>query len=112
MVKPTSIISLIIHFFFSLGISGKSQILFALVYTTRYLDLVTNFISVYNSVMKTVFIVASFATVYLMYFKFKATYDHNHDTFRVEFLLIPVAGLALLVNHEFTPLEVRCCINI
>lgn len=34
------------------GISGKSQILFALVFTTRYLDLLTNFISIYNTVMK------------------------------------------------------------
>ncbi|MBW00727.1 ER lumen protein-retaining receptor 3, partial [Eschrichtius robustus] len=34
------------------GISGKSQILFALVFTTRYLDLFTNFISIYNTVMK------------------------------------------------------------
>lgn len=38
--------------------------------------------------------------------KFKATYDRNHDTFRIEFLLIPVTILALIVNHEFTPLEV------
>lgn len=37
------------------GISGKSQILFALVFTTRYLDLFTNFISIYNTVMKVVF---------------------------------------------------------
>lgn len=36
----------------AIGISGKSQILFALVFTTRYLDLFTNFISVYNTVMK------------------------------------------------------------
>lgn len=34
------------------GISGKSQILFALVFTTRYLDLLTAFISFYNSIMK------------------------------------------------------------
>lgn len=34
------------------GISGKSQILFALVFTTRYLDLLTAFISLYNSFMK------------------------------------------------------------
>lgn len=56
--------------------------------------------------MKIVFIVASYATVYLMYVKFKATYDHNHDTFRIEFLLIPSAILALLINREFTVLEV------
>lgn len=64
------------------GISGKSQILFAIVYTTRYLDLFTTFISAYNTFMKIVFIATSLATVFLMYVKFKATYDHNHDTFR------------------------------
>ena len=26
---------------------------------------------------------------------------------RIEFLLIPVTLLALIINHEFTPLEVR-----
>lgn len=64
------------------GISGKSQILFAIVYISRYLDLVTTFISAYNTFMKIVFIATSLATVFLMYVKFKATYDHNHDTFR------------------------------
>jgi len=94
------------------GISGKSQILFALVYFTRYLDLFTNYISLYNSFMKIVFIGASLATLYLMYMKFKATYDRNHDTFRIEFLLIPVTLLGLLVNHEFTPLEVLWTFSI
>ncbi len=61
---------------------GRSQVLFALVFITRYLDLFTNFISVYNTAMKIFFLVSSIGTVYLMYMKFKATYDHNHDTFR------------------------------
>lgn len=39
-------------FFLPAGISGKSQVLFALVFTTRYLDLFTVFISAYNTVMK------------------------------------------------------------
>ena len=65
-----------------IGVSGKSQILFAVVYASRYLDLFTNFVSLYNTVMKVIFIAASVATVYMMYLKFKATYDHNHDTFR------------------------------
>ena len=89
-----------------LGISGKSQVLFALVFTTRYLDLVLNFISIYNTVMKVIFLVTAYATLYLMFIKFKATYDSNHDTFRAEFLVIPAVGLALLVNHEFSVLEV------
>ena len=65
------------------GISGKSQILFALVFTTRYLDLLTNFVSVYNTCMKVFFIAAAYGTVYLMLVKFKATYNSNHDTFRI-----------------------------
>uniref|UniRef100_A0A6B0V452 ER lumen protein-retaining receptor n=1 Tax=Ixodes ricinus TaxID=34613 RepID=A0A6B0V452_IXORI len=89
------------------GISGKSQILFSVVYTARYLDLFTTFVSPYNSFMKVVFLAASYATLYLMYVKFKATNDRNHDTFRIEFLLVPVTLLALLVNHEFTPLEAQ-----
>lgn len=94
------------------GISGKSQILFSIVYTTRYLDLLTTFVSPYNTFMKIVFIAASYATVYLMYVKFKATYDHNHDTFRIEFLLIPSLILALLINREFTVLEVLWTFSI
>lgn len=158
------------------GISGKSQVLFALVFTTRYLDLLTSFISLYNTTMKVrhsniapphilytpppassehtqlhslhgeqvdtpmfakesrslarrvifrllrlhimnwhlisrlfqiIYIGCAYATVYLIYMKFKATYDGNHDTFRVEFLVVPIGGLAFLVNHEFSPLEVR-----
>lgn len=97
----------LVNFFSFSGISGKSQIMFALVFTSRYLDLMTNFISLYNSTMKMIFIVSSYATVYLVYHKLKATYDSNHDTFRMEFLIVPVAGLAFLVNHDFSPLEVR-----
>ncbi|XP_039753999.1 ER lumen protein-retaining receptor [Pararge aegeria] len=94
------------------GISGKSQILFSVVYTARYLDLLTAYVSAYNTIMKIVFIAASYATVYLMYVKFKATYDHNHDTFRIEFLLIPTLILALLINREFTALEVLWTFSI
>ena len=58
-------------------------------------------------VFQVIYIGCSYATVYLIYLKFKATYDGNHDTFRVEFLVVPVGGLAFLVNHDFSPLEVR-----
>lgn len=90
----------------TLGISGKSQMAFAVVFSARYLDLFTSFISVYNSVAKVVFIVSSYATLYLMYLKFRATYDSNHDTFRLELLVIPCAILALIINHQFSIFEV------
>ena len=53
------------------GISGKSQILFLVVFASRYLDLLTSFISLYNTVMKIFFIGSAAGTVYLMYVKFK-----------------------------------------
>lgn len=70
------------------------------------MDLFTTYISLYNSVMKIVFLAGSGATIYLIYMKFRATYDHNHDSFRIEFLLIPCTILALLINHDFSFMEV------
>ena len=71
-----------------INITGRSQALFALVFLTRYLDLFTNFISLYNTAMKIFFLISSIGTIYLMFLKFKATYDHNHDTFRFVCFLI------------------------
>lgn len=94
------------------GISGKSQILFALVFTTRYLDLFSNFISIYNTVMKVVFLLCAYVTVYMIYGKFRKTFDIENDTFRLEFLLVPVIGLSFLENYSFTPLEVRAPMSL
>lgn len=56
--------------------------------------------------MKILFIVTAYATVYLVFVKFKSTNESENDTFRIEFIIIPVFGLALLVNHDFTFVEV------
>lgn len=90
-----------------IGLSGKSQLLLALVFITRYVDLFTHFVSPYNTLMKIFFLSLSFATVHLIYGKFKATYLAISDTFRIEFLIVPCAGLACLVNHDYSPVEVR-----
>lgn len=94
------------------GISGKSQLLFALVFMTRYLDLFTHFVSLYNSTMKIFYLISSIGTCYLIFKKFKATYDRTHDTFRIEFLLIPAAILSLVLNHEFEVLEILWTFSI
>lgn len=80
--------------------------LYAIVFTTRYLDLFTNFVSYYNTVMKVVFILCTYATLVLILWKFRSTYDSESDSFRAEVLVFPAAGLAVLVNHEFTVMEV------
>eukprot|EP00038_Savillea_parva_P027626 m.60693 g.60693 ORF g.60693 m.60693 type:complete len:213 (-) comp7970_c0_seq1:2728-3366(-) len=94
------------------GISGKSQILFSLTYITRYMDVFFTFISAYNTLMKVLFVSTSCATVYLIFNKFKATYDSNHDTFRIEFAIVPSVVLALIANYAFTFLEVLWAFSI
>jgi ER lumen protein retaining receptor len=77
-----------------------------MVYLARYLDLFLSFISLYNTVMKVLFITASCATVYLIYVRFKATYDGNHDTFRIELAIIPSLILAFIFHYNMSFLEV------
>lgn len=84
------------------GISGKSQVLFAVVFTTRYLDLFFVYVSLYNTIMKLVFIISSYVTLYLIYHKFKSTYGRSQDTFRIEYLL-GVCGLLALLIHDRRP---------
>jgi len=97
---------MLINITFFLGISYKTQVLYVIVFCTRYLDLFTNFVSIYNTVMKVFFISSSIFIVYLMRYKLQATWQPSLDTFKVEYLLAPSAALALMINHKFTTLEV------
>lgn len=90
----------------TIGISFKTQLLYSLVFLTRYLDLFFRFISVYNTCMKIFFIASSLYILYLMKIKFKATYDANLDTFRIEYLLGAAAILAIAFPYDYSVLEV------
>ena len=91
-----------------IGISFKTQALYATVFLTRYTDLFTNFQSLYNTTMKIFFIASSLYIVYLMKFKFKATNDPRLDTFKVQYVVGGAAALALIANYAFTVQEVKC----
>ena len=88
------------------GISFKTQALYAAVFVTRYLDLFTTFVSLYNSLMKIFFIGSAFYILFLMKNRFKATWDPKLDTLRVEFLIIPCVVLSLISAHKYTVQEV------
>ena len=62
--------------------------------------------------MKVIYIGLSIGTCYLIFFKFKATYDGNHDSMRAEFLVVPAAGLACLINNDFSVLEILWTFSI
>ncbi|XP_031114751.1 ER lumen protein-retaining receptor-like [Ipomoea triloba] len=89
------------------GISLKTQELYVIVFLTRYLDLFTRFHSFYNTIMKLVFIGTSLSIVWYMKFHkvVKQTYSKDQDNFRHYFFIVPCFLLALLVNHEFTVME-------
>lgn len=87
----------------------KTQELYALVFVTRYLDLFTDFISVYNTLMKLIFIASSLAIVWCMRMHrlVKRSYDKELDTFRHYLLVVGSAVLALIVHEKFTFQEVN-----
>ncbi|KAF7840350.1 ER lumen protein-retaining receptor A [Senna tora] len=86
------------------GISLKTQELYALVFLTRYLDLFTDFISVYNTIMKLVFIASTLAIVWCMRMHpgVKRSYDRELDTFRHYFLVGGSFVFALVFHEKFT----------
>ncbi|KAL2260359.1 hypothetical protein VTK26DRAFT_5646 [Humicola hyalothermophila] len=93
------------------GISFKSQLLYLIVYITRYLDLpITH--SPYNLVFKILFIGSQCYIIYLMARAYKPTNDPNLDTFRVQYLLGFAAVLAVLFPVRYTVLEVFWAFSI
>lgn len=85
-----------------------------MVFLTRYLDLFSDIISVYNSIMKVVFIVSSFAIVWCMrqHPIVRRSYDKELDTFRHYFLIGVCFVLALLLHDKFTVIEIFWAFSI
>ncbi|KAL1411622.1 endoplasmic reticulum retention protein [Vanrija albida] len=94
------------------GISFKSQALYLTVFLSRYLDLFWAFHSLYNTLMKLFFIGATAYTLYLMKFRYRATQDPALDTFKLVWILAPVAVLALIFNYEFSFAEIMWSFSI
>lgn len=90
------------------GISLKTQELYAIVFASRYLDIFTKFISLYNTIMKLIFLGSSFSIVWYMrrHKVVRRSYDKDQDSFRYLFLVLPCLLLALVINEGFTVKEV------
>ncbi|KAJ3701574.1 hypothetical protein LUZ61_005279 [Rhynchospora tenuis] len=96
------------------GISLKTQELYALVFATRYLDIFSHYYSLYNTVMKLIFLGSSFSIVWYMrrHKVVRRSYDKDQDTFRHHFLVLPCIVLALLINERFSFREVMWTFSI
>ena len=93
------------------GISLKTIELYLIVFVTRYLDLFFSFVSLYNLLMKLFYISSTALLIHLIRNKYKASYDKEHDTFSIIYLIAPSAFLALVFNDEFSFVEVRFFFN-
>ena len=97
------------------GLSLKTQELFLLAFVARYLDLFVSFGSVYNTIMKVIYIGCSALIVYMLRClePWKTTYDRSQDSFlHIKFAVAPCAVLALLIHQEFSVLEVLWTFSI
>lgn len=87
------------------GISRSTQILYFLVFITRYLDLLDHSQSMYLIFFKLTYITTS-GIVLFLFSHFKNTYERRHDTFNIVVVIIPCATAAVLLTNEYSMLEV------
>jgi ER lumen protein retaining receptor len=83
------------------GISVRTHELFLVVFLTRYLDLFFQFYSLYNTVMKLLYIASSGYIVYMIHKvePIASTYDKAHDSAQHwKFIAAPCAVLAFFTN--------------
>ncbi|CCF56365.1 hypothetical protein KAFR_0B00660 [Kazachstania africana CBS 2517] len=94
------------------GISFKTQVLYALVFLTRYLDLLTfHWVSFYNTLMKIFFICSScYIVVLLQSYKKKNPVAYKEmviaDTFKIQYLLGGSLLMAFFFHHKFSLIEI------
>ena len=81
------------------SVAGGTSILYAVVFSCRYLDLSSlgsypfEIPSLYNDIFKIFFLLSTYLTLYLIYRRFKKTRDESNDTYPIHYLFICAALL-------------------
>uniref|UniRef100_A0A023EK16 Putative er lumen protein retaining receptor n=1 Tax=Aedes albopictus TaxID=7160 RepID=A0A023EK16_AEDAL len=99
------------------NISGKTQILHAIVFMMRYLDVFDPHTSFrccyyYITTMKIAYVLLTLLTVYMIYGPYKKTYDRENDTMYNEFLVVPCIVLATYQSSACFPMEILWTFSI
>eukprot|EP00930_Biecheleria_cincta_P016572 TRINITY_DN1342_c0_g1_i1.p1 TRINITY_DN1342_c0_g1~~TRINITY_DN1342_c0_g1_i1.p1 ORF type:complete len:288 (+),score=30.32 TRINITY_DN1342_c0_g1_i1:93-956(+) len=87
------------------GISRTTQILYCMVFVTRYLDLFDHTQSLYLVVFKLTYITTSVITLVLFH-QFDSTYERRHDTCNMTVIVAPCGVAAILLTNDYSLLEV------
>ena len=85
----------------AIGISLKTQELYFVVFATRYLDLFTTYYSLYNTLMKILYISSTGYIIYMIRETepFKTNYDRAQDSFlHLQYAVGPSAVVALVTS--------------
>lgn len=95
------------------NISGKTQILFAIVFTARYLDVFSLSPeqlhysgAFYNTVLKCLYVALTYLSIFMIFGPLMKTYDRKNDVLFNEFLVVPCFVLALYFNDRMIPSEI------
>jgi len=87
------------------GFSRSTQILYFLVFVTRYLDLFEHSQATYLVVFKLTYIGTSAAALALFHY-FDSTYERRLDSANLTFILVPCAVAALLLTNQYALIEI------
>jgi ER lumen protein retaining receptor len=87
------------------GISRSTQVLYFLVFVTRYLDLFENSQTSYLVFFKLTYIATS-AIVLFLFYQLDLTYERRNDTCNLAVILFPCITAAFLLTSDYTLIEV------
>lgn len=88
------------------GISLQTNILYLIVFITRYVNDEFFEPPLYNILFKIFYIGSTLLTIILMLTKFKRTYNRKHDSFRIVWILAVCVVTTALSTRNFSRIEV------
>ncbi|KAJ7692837.1 ER lumen protein retaining receptor-domain-containing protein [Mycena rosella] len=94
------------------GISFLTQAMYALVFLTRYLDLGMHFVSIYNTVLKVVYILSAFYVLVLMRWIYPRTTESQMAWRAAAISLTVACSFSLLFNYHFNLPEILWSFSI
>jgi len=87
------------------GISRSTQVLYFLVFVTRYLDLFDHSQTMYLVVFKTTYILTA-CSILGFFYALDQTYQRVNDTCNLSVIIVPCITAALLLTNEYSILEI------
>ncbi|KAJ7708423.1 ER lumen protein retaining receptor-domain-containing protein [Mycena metata] len=94
------------------GISFLTQAMYALVFVTRYLDVAFRFVSIYNAIVKVIYIISAFYVLGLMHWIFPHTPESRMAWQATGISLAAACLFSTVFNYQFTLTEVLWSFSI